>query len=402
MFNAIKNWFTRSSPRYSLADPATRSILSTSVDLSGVTVDETTALTIATVWRCVNVISQSIAILPPVLYARKDKGKEEASNHPLSNLLFNPNPEMTDVIFKEVLQSHLLLWGNCYAEIVRSEDGRPQALWPIPPHIVFPTREEGQLFYVVKTAQGDVVLQQENILAIPALSFDGIKGYSPIQMARQSLGLAKAMENSAASFLGKAARPSGSINTDAKLGEQAKQSLKRSWENVHSGSTNAGRIVLLDEGMQFNPFVFNAEEMQFLESRKHSDTEICRWFGVEPSYVYDYSRATFNNIEHQALNFYKHCLLPWIVRWEREMRRKLLLPSEQASFTIEHKVDALLRADSTTRYGIYAIAKQWGLLSTNEIRDLENWNDIGPQGDTYLSPLNMGPAQETDAPTQAI
>jgi HK97 family phage portal protein len=361
---------------------------------SGVTVNENTALKSTAVFACVRILAETVASLPLPVYRRlPGGGKERATDHYLYPLLHDqPNPEMTSFEFRETLMGHLALWGNAYAEIQRNGAGEVVALWPLRPDRMRVSRDDQGLQYKYTLPDGTTaVLRQRNIMHIRGLSGDGLVGYSPIRMAREAIGLALATEEFGARFFGQGSRPSGVLEHPGKLSKEAKENLRESWERMHSGLSGAHRIAILEEGMKWTQIGIPPEDAQFLETRKFQVTEIARIFRIPPHMLADLERATFSNIEHQSIEFVVHTIRPWLVRWEQAFKRDLFLPGEREIYFAEFLVDGLLRGDIESRYRAYATARQWGWMSANDVRELENMNPI-PGGDVYLIPLNMVPA----------
>lgn len=358
---------------------------------SGERVSEKNALKLSAVWACVNVISQTTSSLPLNIYrSRKDGGKDKLTKHPLQRLLHDaPNPDMTAMLFRETLQAHTLTWGNGYAEIVRNGAGRPVELWPIDPSTIEAKRTDaGALFYQIRNT--DTKINPMNILHIPGMSFDGVVGYSIIRMAREGLGLTSASEKFGAALFGNGAIASGVLSIPGELGDEAYNRLKKSLNEEHVGAGKSHKPMLLEGGLQFTQTSIPPDDAQFLETRKFQTEEIARWFNVPLYKIKNLDKATFSNIEQQAIEFVVDTIRPWLVRWEQEIKRKLLMPSERDVFA-EHKVDALLRGDTKARYAAYHTGRQAGFLSVNDIRAFENMNPI-EGGDIYLTPLNMADA----------
>ncbi len=365
---------------------------------SGVPVNEWNALSYSAVWSAVGQISSTVASLPLKLYKRlPDGGKEPFAGHKLYELLHdNPNPEMTSFIFREILQAHLLTWGNGYAEVERDFAGRPVALWPIPPDRVDPFRDDrDRLVYRVRSGGRlpDAVIPASDMLHIPGLGFDGMKGYSVIQMARESLGLGLAAERFGGTFFGGGSTFGGFLTHPAKLSPEARQNLTDSLAK-HSGHTRAHRILLLQENMSFvERKGVPPNDAQFLETRTFQIQEVARWFKISPYKLGDLSHATFSNIEHQAIEYLTDTIRPWLVRWEQEINRKLIAPLERRQQFVEFSIEGALRGDVASRYSAYAVGRQWGWLSADDVRALENMNPLPKgQGGIYLLPQNMVPA----------
>ena len=226
---------------------------------SGKTVNEFTAMQTTAVYACVRILSETLAALPLQLYRYTPGGKERVYDHPLYHLLHDePNPEMTSFIFRETLMSHLLIWGNAYAQIIRDRLGRVQGLYPLRPDKMTVCRDDrGKIFYLyTKTSDenpnikpyGQVALQKEEVLHIPGLGFDGLVGYSPIAMARNAVGMTMACEEYGASFFANGASPSGVLEHPGVLKDPAK--VRDSWNAVYQGSANAHKVAVLEEGVR--------------------------------------------------------------------------------------------------------------------------------------------------------
>ncbi len=389
------------NPQTNLADPDSWlwDALGASESWSGVAVSTANAMKATAVFAAVRLLSEGVASLPLKVYERLDRGKREARRHPVYNLLHNnSNPIMSSFTFREVQQATLSLWGNSYAEIVRNMATVPTALYPIPAEIVEPRIVNGvQLVYDIQhPTEGKITLPAEKVLHVPGLSTNGVKGLSPIAMARQAIGTMLATEEYAARFFGENnATPRGVIEIEGELGDKAYKRLKKDWNKNFGGRANAHKTAIL-EGGKFNPLTMPAKDAQFLETRQFQIAEIARIYNIPPHMLRDMSNATFSNIEHQSLEFVIYTLRPWLVRWESEINRKLFKPGSR--FFCEFEVDGLLRGDVEARHKTYAQGRQWGYYSVNDIRALENKPLLPPEvGDQYMVPLNMQPAGSMEA-----
>lgn len=368
---------------------------------AGVTVNEHTALNLSAVWAAVTVIAGTVASLPLILYKRlPNGGKERFVDHPVYRMLHDePNPEMSSMVFRETLQSHVLLWGNAYAEIQRDQAGRPLALWPLSPQQVDPFRDRTtrQLHYRVTNESGrQTLVEPDQILHVPGLGFDGILGYSVVRKARESLGLALATETFGSTFFGNGAWPGLVAQHPGKLTPTASKNLKDSLNEALQGPKRAHNLIVTEEGIEVKKVGIPPDDAQFLETRRFQVIEIARWFNLPPHKLRDLERATFSNIEAQSIDFVVDLRL-WLVRWEQELNRKLIRPLERRIQFVEHLVDGLLRGDSASRTAVYASGRQWGWLSADDIRERENLNPLPDgQGQIYLIPQNMIPADQAD------
>jgi len=305
-------------------------------------------------------------------------------------LNYQPNPEMTAIDFRQALTAHVLGWGNAYAEKQTDTRGNIIALWPLRPDRTVPFRDDNKkLWYEVTTdAGGKVYFPAHDILHIHGLSFDGILGYNVISQARESLGLAKATEKFGSSWFGYGAHPSGTLEHPETLSDKSLANLKKSL-NDYKGTDKANKLLVLEEGMKFKAITIAPGESQFLETRKFSVTEICRWFRMKPHKIADLERATFTNIEHQNLEYVMDTLSTWFVRWEQALYAKLLTDKEkQKGFYFKHNANAIIRGDIKTRYEAFHLAINDGWLNRNEARALEDMNPVDGL-DEFLLPLNM-------------
>ena len=367
---------------------------------AGKNVTERSAMQMTAVYSCVRVLSEAVAGLPLHVYKyRSDGGKEKAFTHPLYRLLHDePNPEMTSFVFRETLMTHLLLWGNAYAQVIRNGKGEVIALYPLMPNRMSVDRDSsGNLYYkyyrgsdeAIRSKEYEVILSSGDVLHIPGLGFDGLVGYSPIAMAKNAIGLAIATEEFGAKFFANGAAPSGVLEHPGTIKDPSK--VREAWQSQFGGSSNSGKVAVLEEGMKYTPISISPEQAQFLETRKFQINEIARIFRVPPHMVGDLEKSSFSNIEQQSLEFVKYTLEPWLVRWEQSMIRSLLTPSEKQEYFIKFNVDGLLRGDYASRMSGYATARQNGWMSANDIRELENLDRIPAEdgGDLYLINGNM-------------
>jgi len=351
---------------------------------SGKLVNEQTAMQTTAVYACVRILSEAVAGLPLHIYRyRADGGKERIPQHPLYSLLHDePNSEMTSFVFRETLMSHLLLWGNAYAQVVRNGRGQVIALYPLLPNKMDVSRAaNGELLYTyyrdsdetgLNPKGGYVTLRKDEVLHIPGLGFDGLIGYSPIAMSKNTIGMSLATEEYGASFFANGANPGGVLEHPGVIKDI--QRVKDSWNTAYQGSGNAHKIAVLEEGMKFQAIGIPPEEAQFLETRKFQIDEIARIFRVPPHMVGDLEKSSFSNIEQQSLEFVKYTLDPWVVRWEQSLQQSLILPSEKASLMIRFNLDGLLRGDYQSRMQGYSVGIQNGFYSVNDVRQLEDLN----------------------------
>lgn len=363
---------------------------------SGKPVNERTAMQTTAVYACVRILAEAVASLPLHVYEYQDDGgKKLVHDHPLYYLLHDePNPEMTSFVFRETLMSHLLIWGNAYAQIIRDGAGRVLGLYPLLPDKMEVQRDDkGNIYYVYSRNSdenptfkeyGNIKLKAEDVLHIPGLGFDGLIGYSPIAMAKNAVGMTLACEEYGASFFANGANPGGVLEHPGVLKDPSK--VRESWNSVYRGVSNAHKIAVLEEGMKYQQIGIPPEEAQFLETRKFQINEIARLYRIPPHMVGDLDKSSFSNIEQQSLEFVKYTLDPWVIRWEQSLQGSLLLPGEKGKYFIKLNVDGLLRGDYQSRMNGYAVGRQNGWFSANDIREMENMNPIPDEegGNLYL------------------
>ena len=265
--------------------------------------------------------------------------------------------------------------------------------------------EDGRLYYTyyrgtdeaIKNKKFAVTLQPSDVLHIPGLGFDGLVGYSPIAMAKNAIGMAIACEEYGAKFFANGAAPGGVLEHPGTIKDP--QRVRESWQSTFGGSGNANKIAVLEEGMKYTPIGISPEQAQFLETRKFQINEIARIFRVPPHMVGDLEKSSFSNIEQQSLEFVKYTLDPWVIRWEQSIQRSLLSKDEKSMYFVKFNLEGLLRGDYQSRMNGYAIGRQNGWMSANDIRELENLDRIPEKdgGDLYLINGNMLPLKNAGA-----
>lgn len=373
-------------------DPALTAYFGGAVSSAGVSVDEISALNFSPVWQAVRIISETVATLPIHVYRRDTDGRRRADDLLVADLLrWEPNPEMTSTQFREAWVAHALTWGNGFAEIERDSLGRAMRIWLLLPNAVTVTRDPaGNVIYLIRHESGQqVALPQSDVLHLAGPGFDGLIGYSVISKARESIGLGLACEQFGSSMFGSGARPSGILEHPGRLSDDARARLRGDFERLHAGIDNAHRVAVLEEGLKWTQTSIPPDDAQFLQTRAYQIEEIARWFNIPVSKLRIKDGGSYASLEQENSAFLTECLRPWLVRIEQEVRRKLLLPESSALY-VEHNVDGLLRTDLASRYQAYSIGRNWGWLSVNEVRALEQLEPV-EGGDTYMMPMNMMP-----------
>lgn len=374
--------------------------------ISGVTVNADIALTLSTVWACTMLLAETIASLPLFIYQvdTNNNTRERARNHPLYDVVHSqPNQWQTASEFRQMMTTHMLLRGNAYARIVPGARGAVDQLLPIHPDLVTVERlPNGRLRYSVTQEDGQPPKRynQEDIFHVRGPSQDGITGMSVIDYSRNSLGLGLATHNYGSKFFRNDSRPGGVLRMDGRVSKDAAERLKASWESAHSGGNNH-RVAILEEGLQWQAIGIAPDEAQFLGTIEANAEDVCRWFRVPPHMVGLTSKQTSwgTGIEEQTIGFLTFTLMPWLTRWKEAISRDLILAPQ--IYFAEFVVEGLLRGNIEGRYNAYATGRQWGWLSVNDIRRLENMNPVD-NGDVYLQPLNMSEAGvPVDTPSAA-
>lgn len=366
---------------------------------SGVSINEENAMSITAVYAAQKVIFETIASLPLPIYRRLEGGgKERAPNHYLYSVLHDQaNEEMTAFTFRELMQHHLLSWGNAFAEKEIDGAGRVRGLWPLNPAqtIVERNPRTKELEYVTITPDGKSFrLPRHRVFHIPGLG-DGIVGKSPIRMHREAIGLAKATEEFGARFFGDGAKPGGIVEYPGRLDDKSYERFKSDIRDAHTGLSKSHKLMILEEGLKYHQVGIPPEDAQFLETRKFQLNEIARIYRVPPHKVGDLDRSTNNNIEHQSIEFVVDTIRPWLVRWEQATRMQLFTPEGRKEYFAEYLIDGLLRGDIESRYNAYQTGRQNGWLSADDIREKENMNPLpNGQGKIYLVNGNMIPIEK--------
>jgi HK97 family phage portal protein len=344
---------------------------------SGIHINETVALGIPAVYACIRVLSEAIASLPLITYERFTNGdKDRARDFSLFRLLHDaPNPLMTSFELRELLVGHLCLRGNAYCYIERDQ-GEIVALWPLHPDKVTIEVSGRELVYKHQNNGVEKVYSMVDILHIRGLSADGITGYSPLNLLRDSFGHCKAVQEYSSSYFRNDASPGGILTSPGALSGQAVSNLRQAWEGGHSGKGKHHRVAIMDNGLQWQSIGISPQDSQLIESQKFSVVEIARVFRVPLNLIMDYERSTYSNVTEQNRSFLTHTLQPWLTRIEQAMSKALLTESEKEKYLIEHLTQGFLRADTKTRYESYKIAIESGFMTLNEVRQLENMNAL--------------------------
>jgi len=415
LFSAAFERRARVEGPYRLSDDGTVSIFSSGSNSSaGIFVDEVTAMTYTAVYSCVKVIAESIASLPLVLFQRSEDGesRKRATFHPLYSILHDqPNDEMSGMVWEETMLAHLLLWGNHYSLIERDGMNRISAILPLDPRFVDPERavlasgKRGEILYRVRAHDQfrDAIYRAPEILHVPGLSFNGLKGMSVIAANRETVAAGMAAGMYGATFFGNSSIPSGILSIPG-ANAAAINKFRESWERQHQGANRANKTAVLPGDVKFTQISISPEDAQFIEVRKFQVEDVARMFRVPLVLLQSTEKSTTwgSGIEQLMIGFVTHTLRPWMVRIEQEISRKCLTEKERPTLYAEHLDAALLRGDLASRYAAYAVGRQWGWLSPNDVRRKENEDPIpGSEGDSYQMPANIAGSPSNSEPNAA-
>jgi HK97 family phage portal protein len=377
-------------------------------EAAGMMVTPETAMRLAVVYACVRFISETVGQLPLQVFKRERNGDKNAQpEHPIYDLLHDqPNEEHTALEFREMLTAWAVLRGTGMAEIVPGRRGAVDQLIPLHPDYIRCVKVQdnsNRVRWQVEYKEPGVPtrrLLRDELFILRAMAIDPdcpLLGLDPITVQRDTLGSSLAVRDYGSRFFQNDARPGGVIEHPSNFKtDDDRNAFKRAWHAAFGGA-NRHKTAVLEWGAKYHQVGISPEQAQFLETRKVSAADTARIFRVQPHKVGIMDNATFSNIEHQALESVQDTMMPWLVRWEQSIKRDLIVAR---GYFAEHNVSGLLRGDLKSRYEAFAIARNWGWLSVNEIRRLENQNGIGDEGDVYLQPLNMIEAGQPDEPSQ--
>jgi len=361
----------------------------------GYAVDALTALKVAAVFRCVDAISKSLSALPLNLFEETSAGKVKATRHPLHNMLYIlPNRHTTSYEMRQMLIANLLLTRGAYLKIERDARGQIKGLWNIPSACCSKTHTNavnGERYIHVTIDGSTETLRDGDFVFIPNFRFSSDDNpLDPVTIAADVLGLTRSLSDYAATTFEQGVNPGGFIEVPTGLSVQAYTRMKEDFAKNYAGVTNAGKFLILEEGSKANAFTRDMEKTQNLESRRFAVTEICRIFGVPPHIVYDLEHATFSNIEMMSAEYVRDCINPLCVKLEQALYKDLLTSAEQTRYYFKFNTNSMMRGDTATRGQYYNVMRQNGIMNADEIRELEDMNNIeGGLGKIYFVNGNM-------------
>jgi HK97 family phage portal protein len=364
---------------------------------AGVEINQQTALGAASVMACVMMLTEDVAKLPVRLERTLDNGKHQVvADHPLAELLQEPNEWQTPLEFKEMLQVGLVLRGNGVAVKIRNDRGKVVKLVPInPDRVALWEAQTGDLFYritpfglheMAELKDEPFLIPSDDIFHLRGMSVNGLMGASRIALARDAIGLTIAQERVASQWIGVGSKPSGALTTEQKLDEKTVERVKAAWKEYNAGLANAGRAAIFEAGLKWTPFSLSSQEMEFIAARQFQITEIARMFRIPPHMIGELSRSTNNNIVQQSQEYINYTLTGYTSRWREKFVKDWRLAKD--GITVVHDFSEIGRPDITSRYNAYRIGIMSGFLKPNEAR-ADDGRDPDPDGDKLLQPTNM-------------
>ncbi len=376
---------------------------------AGVQVSPATAMTYSAFFAGVRVISEDVSSCPLPVFQRQDVGKRLAVEHPVFGVLNSvANPLMTAVTLRKTLMGHALTWGNGVAAKEHNEAGELVALWPLRPDNLFidvvetePGRPKILYRYTPESGKHAVFFPDE-VLHISGIGYDGVRGYSIVHQARTTIGLGLATEEFGARWFGNGSRPSGTLTHPGTVSDPARKRMKADWKNMHRGLDQSHQIAILEEGVTWQSIGIPPEDAQFLETRQFEVEEMARWFRLPPHKLSHLLRSTFNNIEHQGIDYVNSSLRSWLVEWEQQILLSCFTAPERVTHYAEHNTDKLTQGDFKSQMEGYAVGRNWGIWNADDVREKLNENPLPDgKGQVYLAPLNMVAAMSPEEAAEA-
>lgn len=368
---------------------------------SGATVNPASAMRVAAVYSCVNVISETLAMLPLHVFKRKadGRGKDPAPDHPLMRLFKTPNPWQNRMEFMEMMATYCLLRGNAYALMIKTVNPKDvtktiiRELLPLHPDCMRVEIGPDKLpvyFYTPPEKGGakEIPISWEDIVHIRYKSLNGYLGLSPIAVARDVMGLGITLQDHTGNLFKNGAHIGGALEHPDTLTDEVAKRIRENWQETYGGALNSGKVLVLEEGMKFNRTGMTMQDAQYIDTKKLNRVEIASIYRVPPYKIGAYDKISYNSMEQAALEFLTDCLLPWCVRFELAFDRDLVRADD--TYFCKFNVNAVLRADAKSQNEAFKIGREGGWLSVNDIRDVLDMNPV-PDGDGYLQPSNFVP-----------
>ena len=370
---------------------------------SGISVNEENSLRLLYVFSCIHVLSQTLAQIPLRLMKReKDGGSVVLGDNPLHHLVsLSPSEDMGSYVWRSTAEAHRQGWGNCFTKIVRDGPYIVALELMLPSETSIRMRPDRSIVYDYNPVDGpSETLSSLDVLHVPFISPDGRQGYSPIAIARDSIGLGMAIQSSGSSFFRNGATVKGVIESE--YPPNALSNYAEAFRENFSGAQNANKTPILPKGMIYKAVSIPPDDAQTVETQKFNRTQICGMYRVPPSFIQDHERSTFTNAQHQDTSFVKYTIAPNATAWEQELTRKLLTKRQIGlGMYFRHDTDEISRGSTAERYAAYNVGLQGGWLMRNEVRRKENLSTM-PGLDEPLVPTNMQPENRQNSDESGV
>ncbi len=394
MFERLRSFFVEKKAAGSI--DSLLSALGGSPTSSGISINVDSALRVPVVFGALRVIAESVGQLPVHAYHRTAAGgRERASDHRVEALLTTPNDWTDGALLRTDMTLSLAAYGEAFAFVNRGADGCPVEMIRLDHGSVSVETDRLTMepaYHLIDANGSRRPVDRRDILHVRSMGLRGHTPLRPIMEAREAIGLAAVLEAYAAGLFGRGCRPAGVLKIPGKLGDAPQQRLRVSLTQNYAGAGNAGKLLLLEDGVTFEPHQLTSADSQFLEMRRFQLQEIARVWRVPLHLLGDLERTTHNNAESMGQAFLTFTLLPYLKLWQGALNRMLFTPEERRSYYIEFNVDDLARADLGVRMQAYATAISHGIYNPNEVRGMEN-RDGYQGGEVYTRPLNAGPME---------
>jgi HK97 family phage portal protein len=361
---------------------------------SATTIGYDSAMRFSAVFACFRVLAETFASVPIFEYRKvSDSERQKTDDTGLYDILHvSPNEEMSAYNYREALMYQLCAGGNAVSKRLRGGYDSIAGLYPLQWQFVRIERNKdtGKLEYIYQNGTDKETLSRQEVFHIPGPSMNGVIGMSVLEYAMSSIRLGMTYERFSQNYFDNAAMPSGIFTHPGFLKPEAYERLKKDLQERNSDLVSKGKPILAEDGLNFTPFQLKMVDAELLSSKKLQLEDICRFCRVPLHLVQNLDRSTNNNIEHQSLEFIMYTMLPHFKRAEECINSQLLSKNQrEKGYYFEHNISTLLRGDQKSMADAFAVGRQWGWLSVNDIRRMLNMNGIGPAGDIYLTPLNM-------------
>ncbi|MBU8575007.1 phage portal protein [Bacillus pumilus] len=360
------------------------------ISSSGEIITPENSLNIGAIFAAVDIKARHTAKLPLQVFKKTEGGRQRAIDHPVVKLLEKrPNSRQTPYVFKHTITVHRNLWGNAYVRIVSGKNGYPKELKILEPNRVKIVEDVNEvIWYLYQGKKGDIKkFHSEEILHVPYLSTDGIVGKSPVTIARETAGTMKAAQKYVGSFYKNGTTTKGILKSAEMLSGESKEKVRQAWEEANSGLDNFNKVAILDGKFDYQSVSMNLVDAEYIATQKFNIAEIARIFNVPLHMLSELDKSSFNNIEHQSMEFVSNTIQPELVAIEEELNYKLFTDSDSDHY-VKFNIRSSLRSDDESRSNYYKTMTDIGALSINDVLNLEDMNGIGESGNSHRVSLN--------------